>query len=102
MKPNCGAVGSIYAVRGGGKPPRQIVRRDLGQLSRRWDHPGRIVVFNVEGAFERCRLSETPMARALMPFRGSCLSASPPRARCSLWIDRSEEHTSELQSLRHL
>src|ERR1035441_6848605 len=42
------------------------------------------------------------------PARGGCYirsaSAPPPRCHRSTWseMDRSEEHTSELQSLRHL
>src|SRR5205814_9500834 len=46
-----------------------------------------------------CRRSGYIVAR---PFSGKDLSAVRPLVVATIYPDRSEEHTSELQSLRHL
>src|SRR5262245_64231837 len=47
-------------------------------------------------------LTGTPISVAVMSDAAAPVSAAKPPTGCSFVIFRSEEHTSELQSLRHL
>src|SRR5437899_10040624 len=47
---------------------------------------------------ERLSITGWPQKATLLPFRKASRASSP----CAAWRNRSEEHTSELQSLRHL